>query len=434
MPRVLNVAVEGCCHGALDNIYSQLLARQQRANKTVDLLIICGDFQAIRNVTDLGCMSCPDKYKQIGGFYRYYTGEKAAPVPTIFVGGNHEAGNHMRELHYGGWVAPNIYFLGSSGVVRFGGLRIGGISGIYKDHDYPKGFFEYPPFGGHARSAMHHVRSFEAFKMLQIRQPLDIVVSHDWPARIERCGDTEGLLRAKPFFRAEVERGDLGSPVNSMLLERLRPAWWFSAHLHVRFTAEVLAHDIIDRDGFLSLDKCLPRRDFLEIIEVEVPDNATSGLPQLEYDPEWLAILRLCHPYMPLDEMPFNPPTLAAMTGGEGQLPLFPDALLKREVDWVQENVFKHGPKPIPPNFVPVAPAPPTGTPDHVSFGLARSTDRRDRGRGRGRGGSRGRGQQRRDDAPWPGPRPDTIYPNPQTDDFCRMLAIHDQLTQRRRR
>jgi lariat debranching enzyme len=36
-------------------------------------------------------------------------------------------------------VAPNIYFLGMSGVVNFGGLRIGGLSGIYKKFDYKKG-------------------------------------------------------------------------------------------------------------------------------------------------------------------------------------------------------------------------------------------------------------------------------------------------------
>ena len=37
---------------------------------------------------------------------------------------------------YGGWVAPNIYYMGFSNVVRFGGLRIAGLSGIYKENDY----------------------------------------------------------------------------------------------------------------------------------------------------------------------------------------------------------------------------------------------------------------------------------------------------------
>jgi len=43
---------------------------------------------------------------------RYYSGEKTAPVLTIFIGGNHEASNYLQELPYGGWVAPNIYYLG----------------------------------------------------------------------------------------------------------------------------------------------------------------------------------------------------------------------------------------------------------------------------------------------------------------------------------
>lgn len=63
-----------------------------------------------------------------------------APILTVFVGGNHEASNHMWELPFGGWVAPNIYYLGYAGVVSFGGLRIGGLSGIFKSHDYRKGW------------------------------------------------------------------------------------------------------------------------------------------------------------------------------------------------------------------------------------------------------------------------------------------------------
>ena len=50
---------------------------------------------------------------------RYYSGEKKAPVLTIFIGGNHEASNHMQELSYGGWVAPNIYYLGRNQYIKF---------------------------------------------------------------------------------------------------------------------------------------------------------------------------------------------------------------------------------------------------------------------------------------------------------------------------
>ena len=46
--------------------------------------------------------------------YRYYSGEKTAPVLTLFIGGNHEASNYLQELPYGGWVAPKIYYLGKS--------------------------------------------------------------------------------------------------------------------------------------------------------------------------------------------------------------------------------------------------------------------------------------------------------------------------------
>lgn len=62
---------------------------------------------------------------------RYYSGKKKAPILTIFVGGNHEASNYLQELPYGGWVAPNIYYLGAAGVVSIGGIRIGGNFNVY---------------------------------------------------------------------------------------------------------------------------------------------------------------------------------------------------------------------------------------------------------------------------------------------------------------
>ena len=43
-------------------------------------------------------MAVPPKYREMGTFYKYYSGEKKAPILTLFIGGNHEASNHLWEL------------------------------------------------------------------------------------------------------------------------------------------------------------------------------------------------------------------------------------------------------------------------------------------------------------------------------------------------
>jgi lariat debranching enzyme len=239
----------------------------------------------------------------------------------------------------------------------------------------------------------------------QLSQPT-IFVSHDWPQSIEHHGNLKNLLRNKPFFRQDIENGELGSPPMMGLLRNLKPEWWFSAHLHTRFEAKVvhgpelvsneasgekvqnpdeivIDDDEVDVDTsaaesstapttdtmtpvselpkqnpdeitldeeedavevlpppaptvsqsqgsvtrFLALDKCLPKRQFLEVrhlilacrtladglkcytqvVDIPVPEqwatsvsttsDGTSCAPVLEFNPEWLAITRAFHPW-----------------------------------------------------------------------------------------------------------------------------------------
>ncbi len=288
----MRIAVEGCAHGELDKIYETIEKSQEDTGKKVDLLICCGDFQSTRNLADLKCMACPDKYKSMCSFHLYYSGKKKAPVPTLFIGGNHEASNYLQELPYGGWAAPNIYYMGTAGVVTLnGGLKIAGLSGIFKGHDYLSGRHECPPYSDNTMRSVYHVRNLDIFRLKQLSAcPPDIVVSHDWPRGVYHHGDVAMLLTRKTFLREDIERDQLGSRPAQELMEVIKPKYWFSAHLHCKFAA-IVEHADGSETKFLALDKCLPRRRFLQILDVgeELRDGEAV---QLEFDPAWLAVLR----------------------------------------------------------------------------------------------------------------------------------------------
>lgn len=152
--------------------------------------------------------------------------------------------DHIETVKKGGWVAPNIYYMGFANVLNFGGIRIGGLSGIYKPNDYYKGHFELPPYSPSTAHSVYHVRNLEVFRLSQFVKPIDIMITHDWPSGIYNHGNCEQLLRFKPYFAHEIQQNSLGSPENERLLKVLRPKYWFSAHLHVKFAA-VYKHEYI---------------------------------------------------------------------------------------------------------------------------------------------------------------------------------------------
>jgi len=269
------VAVQGCSHGELDSIYEALNAyRAQKLTsstnnnvpitKNIDVLLCCGDVQTLRNTNDFHSLNVPPKYKTMGDFHAYYSGQKVAPILTIMIGGNHESSNYLQELHYGGWVAPNIYYLGAAGVVNvckrnvstntISSIRIAGLSGIYNSRHYKLGRFEIPPYDQGGLRSVYHTREVDVKRLQGLATTtttavpsssanIDIMISHDWPRGIAYHGNLPQLLRKKPYFKQEIEDNELGSPANEVLLNTLKPKYWFAAHLHVKFEALVRHND-----------------------------------------------------------------------------------------------------------------------------------------------------------------------------------------------
>lgn len=368
--------------------------------------------------------------------------------------------------YYGGWAAPNIYYLGASSILNFRGLRIGGLSGIYNARDYLRLHHERLPYSFADVKSVYHVRAYDTFKLHQAREPVDVMVSHDWPSGIEFNGDLDTLLRTKPWFKSDIESGDLGSPPARSLLYKLRPRYWFSAHMHVKFAAVVdhedgrgggggetgvqtgpkegrkgpqegrkgadiqveavpevknpdeleieLDMDMDESEGgvvvnsaesedpgntdeidldlettpatpppgntgeidldleveatpvspppptasapdaknrythFLALDKCLPRRDFLQLLEITPSPGAslphTTNTSGLAYDPEWLSITRALNPYLHL-------PNSALQRASAGIA-----AEIERQREWVDVNIVRAGKLDVPDDFAITAP------------------------------------------------------------------------------
>ncbi|KAG6860936.1 hypothetical protein C0995_005766 [Termitomyces sp. Mi166 len=320
-------------------------------------------------------MACPSKYREIKDFHRYYSGARKAPIPTIVIGGNHEASNYMWELYHGGWLAPNIYFLGHAGSVIVNGLRIAGASGVYTQHHYQIGYDEKLPYENRALRSIYHVREYCIRKLSLLPQP-NIFISHDWPNTIEQHGNLKALLKHKNYLQSDIEAGNLGSPPFMDLLKTLRPEWWFAGHMHTRFEAEVkhksalegtnpdeitIEDSLSDNESpketsavaekhkagtpvpsvpsstkFLALDKCLPRRKFLEVLDIPCPafDTAKQFVrrpkPEISFDPHWLAITRAFHPTLSLSHEQAPLPDEAEAR-----------ASVERELQWVNKHVPK---------------------------------------------------------------------------------------------
>jgi len=272
----VQVAASGCVHGSLDFLYSELAVKEAQTGRKCDLLLCTGDFQAMRDQIDLETLSCPEKYRRMGDFWKYYVGMCEAPVLTVVIGGNHEAVGYMREMSLGGWLAPNILYLGEAGVVTIGSLRIAGLSGIYRHEDYSLPALQ-PPLYGKKLKEGYAVKSYSVANLMQVSGSVDLFLTHDWPQHVAYKGDTDALLQRKPFLQRDL--GKMGNPYSQQIADRLQPKYWLASHMHVRWNAE------IGNIHFRAIDKCLPGRGCLSFLTL--PGHVATPL----MDANWASIL-----------------------------------------------------------------------------------------------------------------------------------------------
>ena len=98
----------------------------------------------------------------------------------------------MKRYH-GGWVAPNIYFLGHAGCVQVDGIRIAGASGIYNPKSFGQGLsqdlsrqlppdltplFHHPgswetlPYDNGSIRSVYHIREYNVRRLSLVNPPV----------------------------------------------------------------------------------------------------------------------------------------------------------------------------------------------------------------------------------------------------------------------
>ena len=89
-------------------------------------------------------------------------------------------------------------------------------------------------------------------------------------------------------------------------MDTVQPEFWFAAHLHCKFAA-LVPHKGEKHTKFLALDKCLPRRQFLQVLEIGKPVESEEEVV-MKYDPAWLAILRSTNHLLSVEKKQRYPP------------------------------------------------------------------------------------------------------------------------------
>ena len=217
--RQVRLAVFGDVHGKQDAMYETALRWQDTNKSSIDAILQVGDFETIRREDDFRYYFAPERYHHISDIAAYCEGVKKAPFFTVFIGGNHEAWGVLKDHSDGGFICPNIYYLGRAGVIDVKGIKVGGLTGIYGKTEYGVPLPEEPCY------EWQYYRE-DAVEKLRNAEKVDVLLLHSW---------------IKPYQSLEiVHESDIPESMKQSraytpthgLVRKLQPRYVFMGHMH----------------------------------------------------------------------------------------------------------------------------------------------------------------------------------------------------------
>jgi lariat debranching enzyme len=213
-------AAAGDIHGDHASLVGRLDDIIQQLQTPLEFVLQVGDFEPVRDESDLRLMTGPESRRQLGSFHRVLSGELVYPAEVIFIGGNHEPYGWLEEIPEGARIFEGITYLGRAGVVERAGLRIAGLTGIHSPLRYE---LPVPPDWTSKKTLLKEPTYFRRphVERLLSGGTIDILMTHDWPAG---------------------HFGPFGNPQSRALLHTLRPRLHLAGHMH-RHTRKSVLHE-----------------------------------------------------------------------------------------------------------------------------------------------------------------------------------------------
>lgn len=237
------VAVVGDVHGEMWAMIRLLGGWEKKHRLSIDAVLQVGDFEPHTSLEYLATMAAPAKYRKMGNFSLFASGQAEFPWPVYFIGGNHEPYGLLDQMPGGGELTPNCNYLGRAGLSGICGLRVAFLSGVFVPHLFACARPGVADFITRANKDYIAWNQGDIEKLLQVGRA-DVLVLHEWP-EIPYDGRVRG-------------EAESGMKSLEMALESLRPRRIFCGHTHFAWSGrwrgarvKCLARIDSGRDGFL---------------------------------------------------------------------------------------------------------------------------------------------------------------------------------------
>ena len=249
------VAAVGDVHGQHHAMVDLVERAADAAGVRPDVVLQVGDFEPHRHEADVATMAAPSRYRKVGSFPDFHQGRARFPCPVVFIGGNHEPYGFLEHHRDGAELAPGCRYLGRAGMLEHGGLRIAGLSGIWRQDTWLAGR---PSVAVIERTKKKRYTGFtpaDIDHLLEIceKAPPHVLLLHEWPrlvlgpaertqlrAFFHRLGvhDTKGDEDLPDLRRVQAE---IGSEFARELVQLLEPQLVLCGHVHAPLRTTV--HD-----------------------------------------------------------------------------------------------------------------------------------------------------------------------------------------------